>query len=242
MTIDASLDHLFDGRLLCWQPRQGYRFSIDAVLLAHFFTPAAGERIVDLGAGCGIVSLLLAFRHAHVRLTAVELQPTLAGLARRNIAANGFDERLRLVEGDVRRISSWLAAESCERVVSNPPYGRPAAGRLNADEERALARHELAGSLDDFVRAMAHAVKNRGRVDMVYPAARLAPLLTLLRSVRLEPKRLRMVHSYPGDGGRLVLVEAIKNGGEELQILPPLFIYSHKNGPYSEEIQRMYRP
>ena len=99
-------DTLFDGALLCHQHRQGYRFSVDAVLLAHFVVPPKGARILDLGAGCGVVSLQLAYRHPSVFLSALEIQDTLVALCRRNVLANGFEERLTVVQGDLRRLSS----------------------------------------------------------------------------------------------------------------------------------------
>jgi tRNA1(Val) A37 N6-methylase TrmN6 len=108
-----------------------------------------------------------------------------------------------------------------------------AAGRLSQGSEQAIARHEVRGKVVDFIKAAAFAVKNKGRVAFVFPAPRLSFLISALKHVRLEPKRMQMVHSYPDAPGKLVLVEAVKNGGEELLVLPPLFIYDASGGGYT---------
>lgn len=234
-------DSLFQGRLVCRQHADGYRFSVDAVLAAHFCRPGSGATVLDLGAGCGVIALILAHRHAHVRVTGIELQPGLAALAAENIRRNAMQDRVRIVEGDARQIGRVLAPESFDLVVCNPPYRGLGSGRASSAGEAAIARHELRATLADMVRAAAFCVRNRGGVVFVYPAARMATLLYRLQERNLVPKRLQPVYSYPEDRcGRLVLVEAVKNGGEELRLLPPLFVYARKNGPYSREMQEMY--
>jgi len=125
-------------------------------------------------------------------------------------------------------------------VVSNPPYGRSSSGRLNPKEEKALARHEIAASLLDVLKAARYFLKPRGRAAFIYPARRTAGLISAMRETGLEPKRLQVVYSYPGDEGSFVLVEAVKDGGEELKILPPFFIYDQARR-YSPEMQRLYK-
>jgi len=239
---ELSEDTLFSGRLRCLQHRQGYRFSIDAVLLAHFLAPKKNDRVLDLCAGCGVVSLILAYRWPEIGLTALEVQPQLAALIRRNSTENEFSERIRVVEGDCRQMDTLVAAGSFDCLACNPPYRKVASGRANPQTEQALARHELLADLGAVVQAAAFALKNRGRAAFVYPAARAATLLATLQSHAFAPKRLRVVHSYPGDTGRLVLLEAVKNGGEELVILPPLFVYQEKGGEYAPETASFYLP
>ena len=232
----CSEDTLFDGHLICRQPRKGYRFSIDAVLLAHFFSPKPGEWVLDLGAGCGVVSLVGAYRHPQVHFAALELQPHLVDCIRENIQKNNFIGRIEVVEGDCKEIAKLATPGSFDWVVSNPPYRKISSGRHNPVSGEAIARHEIAVDLAGVVQAARTAVKTRGRVAFVYPAARLAALLAELKTGSLEPKRLQVVHSYPGSPGRMVLVEAVRMGGEELEILPPLYIYEEKNGEYSQEV------
>ncbi len=235
-------DTLFAGQLTCLQHRDGYRFAIDAVLLAHFAAPRPGEMVLELGAGNGVVSLIMAYRQPQFAITALELQPQLVGLMRSNVALNHYEERITVVEGDCRFLADQVPAGAFDRVVMNPPYRKIDSGRQNPGDEAAQARHELTLTLDEAVAAMAFALKNRGRGVVVYPAERLATLVAAMKARRLEPKRLQVVYSYPGDTGRLVLVEAVKNGGEELAVLPPFFIYQTPGGPHSEEMALLYAP
>lgn len=237
-----SSDTLFDGRLSCRQYSNGYRFSLDSLLVAHFCRPAPGDSILDLGCGSGIIGLILAYRHARLNLVGLEFQPELAELASSNVRDNGFGARYSIIQGDLRNIPQLLEPESFDQVVCNPPYREPGTGRLSPTDQRARARHEIDSSLNDIVQAAAFAVKNRGRVILVYPAKRASSLISALRWKNLEPKRLQPVYSYPESGeATLVLVEAVKNGGEEVALLAPFFIYAYRNGPYSEAMQEIYR-
>lgn len=244
MRVDGGLfsnDFLFGGRLICRQFRHGYRFSVDAILAAHFLRPQPGDAILDLGCGCGIISLILAYRHPDVRIAGLEVQDELAALAAENVIANGMSDRIAIVHGDLRRIDQYAAAESFEAVICNPPYGRSGHGRISPRDQRARARHELDAELDDIVRAASYAVKNRGSVVVVYPAGRAAAVIATMKGERLEPKRLQPVYAYPeSPAATLVLVEAVKNAGEGVQIPAPLYIYRKRNGLLTEAVHALY--
>ncbi len=240
--VKCTDDTLFDGLLICRQHRNGYRFSVDAVLAAHFCTVPAQGKVLDLGCGCGVIGLILCYRHPDLQVTGLELQPRLAELSRYNAAANDLADRLQVQAGDLRRIGELSAPESFDCVVTNPPYRRPGSGRINTEDECAIARHELAADMDAVLGAASFCVRNRGRVTVIYPAGRLATLMAALPSHRLIPKRLQAVYSYPEDTrARLVMVEAVKNGGEGVDVLPPLFIYQYADGPYSPETAALYQ-
>jgi tRNA1Val (adenine37-N6)-methyltransferase len=238
----CSTESLFAGRLTCRQHLRGYRFTQDPVLLAHFFQPAPAEHILDLGAGCGIMALILAYRWPGIAVTALEVQPALAELARLNSEANGFAERLRVVEGDLREVGGLLPAASFDRVVCNPPYRRRGAARPNPEQEQAIARHELLAGLGDVVRAVVWLLAEGGRADFVYPADRAAELLVALQAHGCGPVCLREVHSYPGGPCRLVLVEAVKGGRADLEVLPPLYVQGGPEGEYTPEMAGFYAP
>lgn len=235
-----SEESLFAGRLRCLQPLAGYRYSVDAVLLAHFIEPGRGGRILDLGAGCGIVSLIVAHRWPEVNLVALEIQSGLAELSRRNAELNGLAGRIAVLAGDCRQIKNLFPAASFDWVLTNPPYFPPESGRYQAGSERALARQEICGGIAAMARAAAFALKERGRAAFVYPAVRLVSLLAVLRENRLAAKRLQMVHPWPGAGASLVLVEAGKGSGERLEVLPPFYLHQEKGGPYSAEMAARY--
>ena len=234
-------DSLFQGGLICRQSRDGYRFSVDAVLAAHFAAPKPDAKVLDLGCGCGVIGLILTYRHPQITVCSLELQEQLAALAEVNGHLNGFAERFRVIRGDVCAIAAQLSPESFDLVVCNPPYRKKDSGRINTDDQAACARHELTAEVDDFVRASAFCVKNRGRVVFVYPAARCSTLLAALQGQRLTLKRLQPVYSYPGtQNARLVLVEATKNGGEQCELLAPFYIYERQNGDYSPAMHALY--
>lgn len=240
---DRTADTLFDGALICNQHRDGYRFSIDAVLLAHFCRVSKKRRhILDLCCGSGIIALILSYRHQDVTVHGIEIQPSLVSLALDNVYSNKMDERITVTRGDAGRYTDCLSAERYDLVTCNPPYRKVGSGRLSVSDEALTARHEITAGIREFVRAAAFAVKNRGKVCFIYPSERSALLIHTMENNRLAVKRIRPVYSYPGSTkARLVLVEAVKNGGEECSILPPLYIYQGKNRGYSNEVELMYQ-
>jgi tRNA1Val (adenine37-N6)-methyltransferase len=230
-----TVDALFNGRLTLYQSRAGYRFSLDALLLADFATIRSGDRVVDLGTGNGVVPLVLADLHPTIRLTGIELQKSLLERARRNVAANHLEKRVEIIAGDVRRWSKIAAPASFDAAVCNPPYRRAGSGRLNPDAERQLARHEVSGGLQEFLAAASFLLRAKGRMALVYPALRAVDLLAGLRHAGIEPKRLRLVHSFPTAPASLLLAEGVKGGRGGLAVLAPLTIY-RQGKEYSEEV------
>ncbi|HHB76909.1 MAG TPA: methyltransferase domain-containing protein [Desulfobulbus sp.] len=234
-------DSLFNGGLICRQYGDGYRFSVDSILAAHFCRLSGSERVLDLGCGSGIIGLILAGLHPNLTLVGLELQQDLADLCAMNISANHFQSRFSVICGDARKIGSYVSAESFDLVVCNPPYRKIGSGRVSRTDEAAIARHELKANLDDMLAAAAFAVKNRGQVVVVYPAVRLASLVAGMHQHALVPGRLQPVYSYPeAEQATLVVVEAVKNGGEGCDLLPPLYIYAGKNMGYSPEMKNIY--
>ncbi|MGD8542080.1 MAG: tRNA1(Val) (adenine(37)-N6)-methyltransferase [Desulfobacteraceae bacterium] len=234
-------DAFFEGRLEVRQPRDGYRFSIDAVLLASLALPRPGDRVLDLGTGCGIVPLILVFRFAGLRVTGLELQPGLAELARQNVVLNGMSAAIEIREGDLRQLRPGKELAPFDLVVSNPPYRKARAGRVSSGAQRALARHEIAATLADVLGCAERMLQKGGRFVMVYAAERLTDICCEMRRAELEPKRLQVIHSRPGEGAKLLLVEGLKGARPGLAIDPPLFIYDAAGG-HSDALAAMLRP
>ncbi|HKI50662.1 MAG TPA: tRNA1(Val) (adenine(37)-N6)-methyltransferase [Geothermobacteraceae bacterium] len=220
------------------QATDGYRFSIDPFLLCGFCRVGAGDKVIDLGTGAGVIPLLLAVRYDPQECVGVEIQPQAAALARRNCVLNRLEEQIRIVEGDVCRHRELFLPQSADVVVANPPYRIQYTGKTAPDPGRATARHELAGTLEDFVAAAAYLLKNGGRCYVIYLAERLADLLTTLRHKNIESKRLRLVHSRAGDPAKLVMVEGRRAGKPGLKIEPPLYIYEGDH--YTEDVLACY--
>jgi tRNA1Val (adenine37-N6)-methyltransferase len=230
------------GRLKVLQSRDGYRFSIDALVLAHHAVPHANDqRAADLGCGCGIIPLVLALRHPHVQIFGVEIQPRLVDLAARNVRLNGFEARVTILEADLQSLSPQALGGAVDMLVSNPPYRRSASGRVNPHAERAIARHEIAMTLTGLIAAARRLLRTGGRLWLIYPAERLAELMAGLHRGGLEPKYLRMIHSFAGGEAQRVLVQAGKAARVGLTVAPPLFIYREPD-QYTAEVESMLRP
>lgn len=236
-----SLDTLGAAGLKVIQSVNGFRHSMDALLLANFASPGPTDKVLDLGCGNGVIALLLAHRHPRLRVVGLEVQAALASRALRGVQLNGVQDRVQIVEGDLRRIGALLAPASFDLVVCNPPYREVGRGRLNPDPEKGQAKHELSATLQEVIAAIRYALAPKGRACLIYHASRLADLLTRLRAERLEPKLLRSVHSFPCADAELILVEARRDGRPGLRMLPPLFLYQARGGAISPPLEEIYR-
>lgn len=240
LKADEAIEDLLHGSLKIIQKKSGYRFSIDAVLLANFAGIKKGDSVADLGTGSGVIPLILSFRHESVNVTGIELDLESADMAKRSVELNNLSEKISILEGDIRGIKELFTPESFGSALANPPYGKPGAGRINPNEQIANARHEIAGNLDNFIGAASYLLRYRGRLSIIYPARRVADVIVGLRRFNVEPKRMQMVHSREGEGASLVLVEGVKGGGVEMEVMKPLYIYA-PDGSYTGELEDMYR-
>jgi tRNA1Val (adenine37-N6)-methyltransferase len=238
---DVTHDTFLNGQLRIAQPESGYRYSIDAVLLAALPRLKPGQSLIDLGTGCGIIPLILAFRNRTVRITGVEVQSELARLAAMNVANNGLQDRVRIIHEDLRRLSPAMVSGPVDWIVSNPPYRRAISGRVNPDSQRALARHEIKVNLRQLIGAVRRLLKTGGRFAIIYPSERTVDLLCEMRLAGLEPKWLQCVHSQADGDAKLVLVQAVMGGKPGLKIESPLVVYG-TDGCYSAAVQDMMVP
>jgi tRNA1Val (adenine37-N6)-methyltransferase len=233
-----TLDALFQGKLKFFQSRSGYRFSLDALLLADFMTCRGREKIADLGTGNGVVALILAYLHPTLSITGLEIQPRMVQRACRNVRMNGFADRVTIRRFDVRNVEQGFAPGCFAGVICNPPYRSATSGRLSPNAERKIARHEITAALGDFLRAGDYLLPIRGRMALVYPALSGVDLLKSMRDANLEPKRLRIVHSFAAASGALVLVEGVKGGRSGIEVLPPLIVYK-EGKQYTAEVEAL---
>lgn len=235
-----TLERLNIGDLQCIQPKQGYRFSVDAILLADFLKVKPDDRLIDLGTGIGIIPLFSAVLTPAREIVGLELQTRLMQIAQRNIELNSLDDRIRIVHGDVKQISQLFRAGEFDVLCANPPYRKVGSGRLNPETEQAIARHEVACQLKDLLSAAKYLVKPGGKVFLIYLSERLSELLGGLSRYRLEPKKIRCIHTAVHTSASLVLVEAHRDAASGVLVLPPLFLYNEGN-VYSSEAKRILR-
>jgi tRNA1Val (adenine37-N6)-methyltransferase len=238
---DHTIDTFFNGKIRVTQDRTGYRFSIDAILLAHFAEPRCGDKVLDLGTGCGIIPLILAHRQPQVSIYGVEVQPQLAELADSNVRANRLADRITVMCTDMKLLRPSMTDGPVDLVVCNPPFRRQGSGRINPDIQRAVARHEIKANLSDIIQTSHRMLRAAGRLVLIYTAGRLTGVLCRMRNEGIEPKFIRMVHSRQDTKATLVLIEGVKGGRPDLKIAPPIVIYDNGNS-YTEEVESMFRP
>lgn len=228
------LDDLLTNELKIIQSDEVFSFSLDAVLLARFCSVPPRGRVVDLCTGNGVVPLLLSTRTA-AHITGVEIQPRLAEIAERNVRLNGLGGRVAIEQADLKIYHERVGYGGFDLVTVNPPYLPATGGDLKENPYIAAARHELYATLRDVAAACAKLVKSGGKVAMVHRPSRLADIVSELRAVRLEPKRVRFVHPRIDREANIVLIEALKDGKPELRLLPPLAVHG-PDGGYTEEL------
>jgi tRNA1Val (adenine37-N6)-methyltransferase len=221
---EETVDELRDYGLRIIQPRAGYRFSLDPLLLCEFVGIDAAARVIDLGTGCGVIPLVLARKGEDASLVGVEFQEETARLAQRNVELNGLADRVEIIGADILSLRERFAVSSFDLVVANPPYRKPGSGRTSPSAGRDLARHESTAGLADFLAAAKYLVKPAGRICLIYHTSRLADCLVEAEGLRLSPGRLRFVHGSPQAEARMFLVELVKGRKRELTVLPPLFV------------------
>jgi tRNA1Val (adenine37-N6)-methyltransferase len=222
-------DSLWRGRLKLTQPAKGhgYRFNLDPVLLAGF-APAAGH-VLDLGAGCGVLGLLLLKMNKAERVTAVEVQPELAALAQQNAVDNGFGEsQFRVLGGDLRSVPLPRDVDLC---AFNPPYFKAKSGRSAPNPSRDVARFERCGTLADFVDRAAFALGPSGALAAIVPFARGQELRALADQAGLGDQRVQHITPRPGDldSAQHVLLCARHGAARELHE-PPLIVHAADTG------------
>lgn len=211
------------------EPVSGQRFGTDALLLAAFAKKSPKSRAVELGTGSGIVSLLCAGRGKFAHIDAVEVQPALAELCKRNIERNGLQERISAYCADAREFCR-LPDSSCAYDVAlfNPPYMRVGDGYRSDDAGRDAARRELHGDIFELCGAVSKLLRTGGIFYSVYRPDRLADLVCALRAAALEPKRVIFVCDELGRAPCLVLTEARKDGGVSAYVTPPFILREGK--------------
>lgn len=226
------------GGIKVVQDAEGYRFSIDAIILAHHIRPQSTDAVLDLGTGCGIIPIILAYRKSNVRIIGVEIQEGLAETAENNIRLNRMEDRIAIYHKDLKELKEDVLPESIDIVCSNPPYRKTGSGRINPNLQRAIARHEMKADLGDILQTSAFFLKKSGRFIVIYPAERLTDLTCGMRKYSLEPKLLRAVYSYPDSEAKLMILEGRKGGRPGMKIDRPLTIYN-RDGSYTNEVRAM---
>ena len=221
------LDDLERSGLKIIQNANKFCFGMDAVLLTGFVKIRNGEKTLDLGTGTGIIPILLSAKTKGLHFTGLEIQEDMADMASRSVKYNKLEEKIQIINGDIKEYKSLFSSSSFDVVTSNPPYMNDLHGIKNTESSLAIARHEISCSLEDVIKAAAYVLKASGKFFMVH------------RPHRLIPKRMCFVHPFLDKDANMVMIEALKGGGSFLKLEPPIVVYESQ-GVYTKQIYDIY--
>lgn len=233
------LDELHRNGYKIIQKSGKFCFGMDAVLLSGFAKVNSGEKVLDLGTGTGIIPILLEAKTSGFHFTGLEIQKDSADMARRSLIFNKLEDKIDIVDGDIKEASKIFGMASFDVVTSNPPYMNHSHGIINPQAAKAIARHEILCTLEDVVRETARVLKPNGRFYMVHRPFRLVEIINICSFYKLEAKRMRLVYPYLNKEPNMVLIECVKGGGRNLIVEAPLIVYKEP-GNYTDEILEIY--
>ena len=236
---DERIDDLQRNGYRIIQKKKGFCFGMDAVLLSGFAQVKEGEVAVDLGTGTGIIPILLEAKTNGKHFTGLEIQEEVAEMAGRSVRPNQLEDRVDIVRGDIKEASRLFGKASFDVVTSNPPYMNDNHGLKNPDLPKAIARHEVFCTLDDVCREASLLLKSGGRFYMVHRPHRLVEIITALKTYKLEPKRMKLVHPFADKEANMVLIEAVRGGKSMMKVEAPIIVYKEP-GVYTQEIYDVY--
>ena len=236
---NERLDDLQRNGYQIIQNPERFCFGMDAVLLSGFARAGKGSRVLDLGCGTGIIPILMEAKTQAAHFTGLEIQEESADMARRSVLLNGLEHKIDIVTGDIKEAGSLFDAASFDVITCNPPYMIEQHGLTNPEDAKAIARHEILCTLEDVIAQTAILLRPGGDFFMVHRPFRLAEIMVLLHSYKLEPKRMQMVYPYVDKEPNMVLIEANRGGKPRMTVEKPLIIF-REQGVYMPEISELY--
>ena len=237
---NERIDDLQLAGLRILQKADGFRFGMDAVLLADFARVEARDRVADFGTGTGILPLLLMGRGKGAHFDALEIQPDMADMARRSMLYNGMEEKCHVHLLPVEQAMEAIPRGSLDAIICNPPYGVPGGTLRNPSQTLSTARHQSEEGLSAWYAMAYQLLKGKGRFHMIYPAPQMLEAMQALEKARLAPKRFRLIYPAAEKPANLVLIEAVKDARPMLHPMPPLIVYE-QDGSMTPELQRIYQ-
>lgn len=236
---NERLDDLQRNGYKLIQNAEIFCFGIDAVLLSTFSSVNQGDKVLDLGTGNGVIPILMEAKTKGSHFTGLEIQEINVDMATRSVAYNGLQEKVNIVQGDIKEASRIFGGASFDVVTCNPPYMNENHGLVNPESHKAIARHEILCTLEDVIREASKVLKCKGKFFMVHRPQRMVEIFNKLTKFNLEPKRIRMIYPYVDKEANLVLIEAVKGANSFMKVDKPLIVYE-KPGVYTEEVFKLY--
>ncbi len=237
---NERIDDLEYKGLKIIQNKDGFCFGVDSVLLSDYAKKLKkNAKVVDIGTGTGIISILLCAKTNLEKIYGIEVQTEVAEMANRSAKLNNLENKFEVINENIKNIFPRLNKYEFDAVVTNPPYKKVNTGVKSVDERQLISRHEVECTLEDIIENSSKLLKDLGEFYMVHRAERLVDIMCLLRKYKLEPKNIRFVHSKVEEKPSLILIRAVKGAKEFLKIDKPLIIY-REDGKYTDEILEIY--
>ena len=237
---NERIDDLEYKGLKIIQNKEGFCFGIDSVLLSDFAKNIKKDSVVvDIGTGTGIISILLSKKAEIKKIYGIEIQEEVADMAKRSIKLNDLQDKIQIINKNIKNIFEEIEPNKIDAIVTNPPYMKLNTGAKNEEIKKLISRHEVECNLEDIIKISYKLLKSKGEFYMVHRAERIVDILYNLRKYKLEPKEIRFIHSKVGKEPNLVLIKAVKDAGEHLIIDTPLVVYNN-DGTYTDEILKIY--
>lgn len=237
---NERIDDLEFKDLKIIQKNNGFCFGIDSVLLSDFAKEIKkNSNVVDLGTGTGILSILLSGKTNLKKIYGIEIQKDIADMAKRSVKLNNLEDKVEIINTDIKNLKNIFDINSFDAIVTNPPYKNENSGKINENEYKYISRHETTANLSDFIKISVQLLKDKGSFYMVHRPERLVDIIYELRSNKLEPKNIKFVYSNKEKEPKLVLIKAVKNANKFLKVEKPLFVYN-QDGNYTDEILKIY--
>jgi tRNA1Val (adenine37-N6)-methyltransferase len=237
---NERIDDLEYKGLKIIQNKNGFCFGIDSVLLSDFAKEIKKDsRVLDLGTGTGIISILLCGKTNLKEIIGVEIQEEVYEMAKRSSELNNLEDKFKLVNENIKSLSKIFPANSFDAIVTNPPYKKKNTGLTSEDETNLISRHEIMCNIEDIAKQASFLLKSNSSIYIVHRPDRLADILEALRKYKLEPKNIRLIYPKINKEPNLVLIKATKCGKPFLKMEKPLIVYN-EDGTYTDEILKIY--
>lgn len=237
---NERIDDLEYEGLKIIQNSKWFCFGIDSVLLSDFAKNIKKDaKVLDIGTGTGIISILLSKKSNSKKIYAIEIQKEVADMAKRSVKLNNLEEKIEIINDNIKNINQYLENNTLDAIVTNPPYKKMSTGKVNVEKNKLVSRHEIECDLDDIIKVSYKLLKQKGEFYMVHRTDRLSEIIYKMKQNKLEPKQIRFVYSSVNKEPKLVLIKAVKDGNELTKVDSPLIVYN-EDGKYSEEILKIY--
>ena len=234
------IDDLEFKNLKIIQDTNGFCFGIDSVLLSDYAKNIKkGSKVIDLGTGTGIISILLCGKTELSKIVGVEIQKEVYQMAQKSIKLNNLENKFEIINQNITNLKDIYSRASFDVVVTNPPYKKENTGLKNEEEKKIISRHEVKATLEDFMQISSYLLKDKGEFYMVHRPERLVDIMSIMRQNKIEPKNIRFVCPNTQKAPNLVLIKGIKLGNPFLKVEKNLYVYN-ENGKYTEEILQIY--